>query len=278
MSIRPARTTTYDPVIILSVIRRADQVGVPTAAREHGMDPNTVWAWRRKHRDSDGHWPSEEDIRSWHARTDLRASWRQQKVNRLTKGPGTIDPTGTIRRMRALYALGWTWDALGEELGGCKNRAYRIAHGRHTDRGVYRDTEKRVREVYERLSMVRPDGWTADRARRYAQRHGWVPPLAWEGIDIDDPAARPDVGAPDKRGGNGGRSIANLLEDAEWLADSDAALSEVIERLAVNRDTFRETCTRAGRSDLYWRLARREPDGEQRWETSQGIKRSRGAA
>lgn len=183
------RTTTYDPVHIVRILKRADEIGARAAAQENGLDPNTVQKWRRKRRDSGGAWPSEQDIRSWHARTDLRAKWRRQKIQQLTHTPGVVDPTGTVRRLRALYALGWTWDELGAHLGGGRNRAHRIAHERDTSRGVLRETAIKVAEMYEQLCMTRPEGWIADRARGAARRNGWPPPLAWD--NIDDPKEKP---------------------------------------------------------------------------------------
>lgn len=179
----------------------------------------------------------------------------------LGRPPRTQDATGTNRRMQALVALGYSYRDLSEHLGVGHDQARKLALPMAYVRS---STADRVKAVFEKLCMTpAADSWRASYARTVARKSGWVPPLAW--TDIDDPNEQPDLGAPDARGGNGGRSIANLLEDAEWLADSDATLSEVVERLAVKLDTFRDTCARAGRSDLYWRLARREPDGDLRW-------------
>lgn len=171
-----------------------------------------------------------------------------------------IDGTGTQRRIQALWALGWTSRDIANACGWGTPQAVTEVVGVRS--AVFRGTAETVARAYEQLSMT--PGPSA-KNRRDAARKGWAPPLAWEGIDIDDPDTRPDLGAPDILSGNGGRSVATLLEDAEWLADGDAALSEVVERLDVRLDTFRDTCARAGRSDLYWRLARREPDGDMRW-------------
>lgn len=184
---RPPRTTTYDPVFIIQVLRDAEAMGNPSAANLHGVDRNTLWSWRKKQRDSGGAWPSPEDVRSWHARQRLRAQWRRTRHARIAGSANSlVDATGTQRRLRALFANGWTWEQLGARLGGDKNRAWRLAHD---DRQAFRSTVEKVAALYEELSMIRPEGWVAERSRNYARKNGWAPPLAWD--NIDDPTAQP---------------------------------------------------------------------------------------
>lgn len=72
---------------------------------------------------------------------------------------------------------------------------------------------------------------------------------------------------------------AHVLEDAEWLADhSRLTLHEVCQRISRSRDTFWKLCWRRNRLDLYWLLADREPDAEQRRAVREGIRRSREVA
>lgn len=197
---------------------------------------------------------------------------RKRSNDRYLNRPRRVPSVGVERRVRALQAIGWSMDLIAAE-GGWKDRDSIWYFVRGDSVTCTRRTAERIEAVYRKLSMTPgPSRITAIRA----EKAGWPPPLAWD--DIDNPDERPTLGEPDQRAGNGGRSVATLIEDAEWLADGDATLTEVIERLSVNRDTFRETCTRAGRSDLYWRLARREPDGEQRWATREGIRRSKEVA
>lgn len=60
------------------------------------------------------------------------------------------------------------------------------------------------------------------------------------------------------------RRGADLIEDAEWLADHGADLADVLARLDVKKDTFWQAMKRAERLDLYWRLADRMPDADLR--------------
>lgn len=95
---------------------------------------------------------------------------------------------GTGRRIRALVALGWTYKALARETGVSPTHLSDIARQKPRGR-VGGLTATRIRTTYDRLSMTRPDGPHADRARRTARHLGWPPPLAWD--DIDDPDETP---------------------------------------------------------------------------------------
>lgn len=131
--------------------------------------------------------------------TAARQSPRYMKRRRLLIGRGQwrgLTPSlGAQRRLRALAALGWSWHACAEQVGMEKRFVQRLAAG---DRAtVHPATHDRIAALYERLSMtVGP----SPRTRAYAQRHGWLPPLAWDDADLDDPAAAPHMptgGRPD---------------------------------------------------------------------------------
>lgn len=46
-----------------------------------------------------------------------------------------------------------------------------------------------MRDLYDELSMVRPEGTYAGITRRQAARRGWLPPLAWDDDLLDVPEA-----------------------------------------------------------------------------------------
>lgn len=108
-----------------------------------------------------------------------------------------VDSTGAIRRTRALVALGWSQSKIAIQLDMNPANFGPIIHGRRPTITVAHD--RTIREVYNDLSMRLPpqDEWrdkiAASRARRYAQRLGWLPPLAWDDELIDDPAHTPLV-------------------------------------------------------------------------------------
>ena len=151
-----------------------------------------------------------------------------------------IDGTGAARRLQALVAIGWTQTEIAARLGIHPGNLTPIIHGRSRIRV---GTAAKVAALYDQL-WDQPQDDT--RARKYAARLGWVPPLAWDDDTIDDPAVTPDLGT------RAGRST--LLEDLEWLLDGDASLVD-LERLA-NPKALETTCRRAGRTDLYARYQR----------------------
>ena len=99
-----------------------------------------------------------------------------------------IDSTGTVRRIRALIAIGWTQAHLAARLGVTPQNFWFASGARPQVTAV---TARAVRALYDELSMTpAPDGPGASRARQYAAARRWVPPLAWDDDRIDDPAAR----------------------------------------------------------------------------------------
>ena len=96
---------------------------------------------------------------------------------------GLVPVIGTRRRLQALQCIGWDRKSLSERLGFdtrsplCSRRAL-----------TSREIHDAVVELYRRLCDVAgpsPLGGLQTLTR------GYQPPLAWAGIDMDDPAARP---------------------------------------------------------------------------------------
>ncbi len=99
-----------------------------------------------------------------------------------------VDPTGTVRRLQALIAGGYTLTWLGEQLGIAVSNMGHVMGGRP----VRASTARRVAALYERTSHL---PGPSVRSRKRAQGRGWAPPLAWDEDTIDDPAACPATGA-----------------------------------------------------------------------------------
>lgn len=109
--------------------------------------------------------------------------------------PGqTVNATGTRRRTQALIAIGWSLSEQARRVGRTvSNHKYVL-----TAPTVQLRTAQTVAALYDELSATTPvPGPSATRARRWAQREGWAPPLAWDDDTIDDPDARPDLGDTD---------------------------------------------------------------------------------
>lgn len=120
-----------------------------------------------------------------------RARMRAQKARRLTGVQSKVPAIGSRRRIQALQALGWSRLTIARQLGYADNGAISYLMTADTMLAV---TAVRIAEVYDRLSMIRPDSPGAARARTWAVRQGYAPPLAWECIDTD---AAPNYGSAD---------------------------------------------------------------------------------
>lgn len=95
-----------------------------------------------------------------------------------------LDATGTRRRLQALFVLGHSRKYLGDCLGiGERGVAWHL-----NDETVTLSFATRVKRVYELLSGT---PGTSVRTQENARRRGWVPPLAWDDDEIDDPKAQP---------------------------------------------------------------------------------------
>lgn len=110
-----------------------------------------------------------------------------------------IPDVGTTRRLRALVAIGWPMLALGQRLPCSTEHARKvIRYGTDT---VTAGLARATRDLYDELSMTpAPDEWVNRRAKRMAEGLGWVPPLLWDDVDLDDAGAQPlsvPEGAPD---------------------------------------------------------------------------------
>lgn len=100
-----------------------------------------------------------------------------------------VDPSGTIRRIQALAAAGWTRSEIGRRIGiGPNNMPELLRASRVTARRA-----RQVRALYDELWDRPPPSGTAreraaaERSRRVARERGWPPPAAWDDDLIDLP-------------------------------------------------------------------------------------------
>ena len=102
-----------------------------------------------------------------------------------------IPAIGTARRAQALNALGHTWRDIAEHMGVKFQVVQQLARYR---KYVTRETEQKIAEIYDRMSMTLPvQDAVHKKARTLAIEKGWLPPLAWDDDDIDDPAGLPSI-------------------------------------------------------------------------------------
>ncbi len=106
--------------------------------------------------------------------------------------PAHVPSCGTQRRLQALHRIGWSWLALSDHLNSTDKWPSLLAN--RPPPTVTRATEREIRDLYDRLSLT--PGPSA-RARTWAAKRDWAPPLAWDDDSIDDPDATPNVGGSD---------------------------------------------------------------------------------
>lgn len=157
-----------------------------------------------------------------------------------------IDATGTVRRLQALVAIGWSQASLGKQLFVEKGNMAVLMGATH----VTVRRAKQVKDLYDRLWDKPQTGtdWhsrsAASRARNLAASRGWVSPLAWDDDTIDDPAAVPDTGEKPQ-------SQDAYAENVEFLAKTGATRDEIAARLgAASWETVERQLWRIKRPDL----------------------------
>jgi hypothetical protein len=97
-----------------------------------------------------------------------------------------VDPTGTIRRVQALAAIGWPIVWTAEQSGYHPSYLFNILAG-HVH-SIPRHMAHRFTVLYREYShQAGPSEYT----RSIARRNGWHGPLAWD--DLDDPNAQPET-------------------------------------------------------------------------------------
>jgi hypothetical protein len=144
------------------------------------------------------------------AHTDHHRQWRHGLLE-----PGLLDALGARRRLQALVALGWDYRRLAKQVGSIsRTTVAQIISGYLST--IRRATHDAIADTFERLSMTLGPSRLAAAA---ARNRGWATPLAWYDIDIDDPAAHPDAGAPPAR------------DDIDWLAVRKVAYDQIQLRL-----------------------------------------------
>lgn len=179
-------------------------------------------------------------------------------------GGARVASVGTVRRLRALVALGWSQSKLGRRLGILPSNFGPLVHG-HRD-AVTVTTDQAVRALYADLSMQLPpaeewrDKIAASRSRSYAKAHGWLPPLAWDDDALDDPAATPltgvepdgddlDEAAIDRRM-NGDKTVrltrAERVEVVRRLHTAGWALNAIERHTGLNPNRYRTATTTTG--------------------------------
>jgi len=100
-----------------------------------------------------------------------------------------MDSIGTVRRLRALCAAGYTHKDLAKRLA--VNEFWLFAMIEGDSDTVDADSAARVSALFNQIQLI--PGKSAEARQRARARH-WASPLAWDEDDIDNPAAKPHQG------------------------------------------------------------------------------------
>jgi plasmid maintenance system antidote protein VapI len=97
-----------------------------------------------------------------------------------------VDATGSIRRVRALHAIGHTALVIADAAQTHRSRILPLLDGYPRLR---RSLAIRIESAYSQLAERPGDN---ARARNRSRRERWAPPICWNDDTIDDPNAHPD--------------------------------------------------------------------------------------
>jgi transcriptional regulator with XRE-family HTH domain len=156
--------------------------------------------------------------------------------------PVLLNPIGTIRRLQALVAAGYTQADLAKRLGMKPCNVSRLMSS--GDRTVHVNTADAVSALFDELQLI---PGPSNAARRRGARMGWALPLAWDEDEIDDPAAEPEPplvkrhGVPD--------DFASIISDHRALGRSD---EQIAERMGLSLKSLQRRLLRQGISAQRW--------------------------
>lgn len=159
----------------------------------------------------------------------------------------SVPATGTLRRLQALAAIGWSTRAVAERAGVSPGSLRTFLYA--PSKRVLPARAEAVATVYEELCMTLGPSKTSIAA---ARKRGWAPPLAWDDIDHDE---APQGVALQRR--NSLRREQRLDEITDLL-DAGETPVEIAARYGVQPRALANQAYRAGRHDLGRRLNRKE--------------------
>ncbi|WP_436702447.1 hypothetical protein [Nocardioides sp. BYT-33-1] len=175
-----------------------------------------------------------------------RAAQKRRTLRVLNGSANWMPAIGTQRRIQALVAIGWRLEDIAAAAGHKRTHETMSSVLRKQTR-VRAQTAAHIAQVYDRLSG-KPG--PSSRVRVNARKRGWAPPLAWEGIDIDDPLAQP--WQPEQQVCSVGRTslIEALVEDFDWLVSQGESEQQAAERLGIRLDSFKDQRRRFERQEV----------------------------
>ena len=148
-----------------------------------------------------------------------------------------VSNVGTRRRIQALCRMGWSQGYIAERLG-VKISAVNAYASTNRPRVSVR-TARRIANLYDELSMIEGP---VSKARGWAEKRGWQPPLAWDDESIDDPSAAPfaERGPGIRQAGGGVVNVDSLTDCANWGLDVAGAADRLgVDKSAIEHGIYR---------------------------------------
>lgn len=143
-----------------------------------------------------------------------------------------VSAVGTVRRLQALVASGYSRSRLAERLGIQASNATHLFDA--STHAVLARTARAVEALFAELQLI---PGPSSRARNEGRRRGWPLPMSWDEDSIDDPAARPDLGESAPAG------FAERYRDCRDIGLSD---QETARRIGVKPESLKRQLARCG--------------------------------
>lgn len=177
-----------------------------------------------------------EAIRLHHASYRKRRLLNGAKATQRTGHGGQVlhggflmrDATGTRRRLQALFALGYGWNAIAKRLGTNRDNVHELSSRMkgsnvivtvRKSNWVMPETVEKVKALYDELSMIPPErNRSVAVVLTRAKRHGYIPPLCWDDEAIDDPYGLP-TGMTKAQAYDWFWNAATMTERIEWVLE-----------------------------------------------------------
>jgi len=142
---------------------------------------------------------------------------------------------GSIRRIHALMAIGWTRQHIADAAGINERTIYTVER----QAVMYASTAAAIEKAFEQLSGKQgPSAIT----RRIARSKSYPPPLAW--LDVDDPDEQPDAGWKPVHA----RPAAELLAEWDHLRGLGVSAHHAARQLGVSVEAVEKAMERTKES------------------------------
>lgn len=169
--------------------------------------------------------------------------YQRTRAKVLAAGNGPT-PVGIQRRVRALYALGYSWHTIERESGIHREAISAIAQG-EPPKFVRSYVVEALVATYDRLHMSLPaPSRSVTMVRNAARRKGWLPPLAYDEGEIDRSEEHFHTDILSDKGFD--EAVILRVLDGENMPTTRAEKVEIMRRWLAAGGSERALCIRMG--------------------------------